>query len=80
MGESLPGGITGVFPDNIPELHVYAEIAKEPDLDALLQLGDYIYIYEYDNRGYATEDAERLVRTGPDDNDVDLVSRSCSGA
>lgn len=39
-----------------------------------------IYIYEYDNRGYATEDAERLVRTGPDDNDVDLVSRSCSGA
>ncbi len=44
MGESLPGGITGVFPDNIPELHVYAEIAKEPDLDALLQLSDYIYI------------------------------------
>jgi alkaline phosphatase D len=52
--------------------HVYAEIAKEPDLDALLHLGDYIY--EYDNRGYATEDAERLGRTVPDDNDVELLT------
>jgi alkaline phosphatase D len=52
--------------------HVYAEIVKEPDLDALLHLGDYIY--EYDNRGYATEDAERLGRMVPDDNDVELVT------
>lgn len=52
--------------------HVYAEIAKEADLDALLHLGDYIY--EYDNRGYATEDAERLGRTVPDDNDVELLT------
>jgi alkaline phosphatase D len=52
--------------------HVYAEIAKEPDLDALLHLGDYIY--EYDNRGYATEDAERLGRTVPDDNDIELLT------
>lgn len=52
--------------------HVYAEIAKEPDLDALLHLGDYIY--EYDNRGYATEDAERLGRLIPEDNDVELLT------
>jgi alkaline phosphatase D len=52
--------------------HAYAEIAREPDLDALLHLGDYLY--EYDNRGYATGDAENLGRLLPEDNDVELLT------
>lgn len=40
--------------------HVYGEIAKRDDFDALLHLGDYIY--EYDKDGYASADAEALGR------------------
>ena len=52
--------------------NVYAEIAQEANLDALLHLGDYIY--ENDNRGYASEDAERIGRTMPADNDLELLT------
>lgn len=52
--------------------HVYAEAAKRDDLDAVVHLGDYIY--EYENGGYATEDAEALGRTIPADNDVETIS------
>ncbi|GGX11490.1 alkaline phosphatase D family protein [Undibacterium macrobrachii] len=40
--------------------HVYAEIAKLNDLDAVLHLGDYIY--EYPRDGYASQDAASLNR------------------
>ncbi|MBR7747922.1 alkaline phosphatase D family protein [Undibacterium baiyunense] len=40
--------------------HVYAEIAKLTDLDAVLHLGDYIY--EYPRDGYASQDAASLNR------------------
>lgn len=41
--------------------HVYGEIAKRNDIDAVLHLGDYLYEYAID--GYASEDAESLGRT-----------------
>ncbi|WP_394202567.1 alkaline phosphatase D family protein [Marinagarivorans algicola] len=40
--------------------HVYGEIAKNTDLDAVLHLGDYIY--EYGPGVYASEDAQTLNR------------------
>jgi len=40
--------------------HVYAEIAKQNDLDAVIHLGDYIY--EYPRDGYASQDAASLNR------------------
>jgi alkaline phosphatase D len=40
--------------------HVYAEIAKQNDLDAVIHLGDYIY--EYPRDGYASQDAVSLNR------------------
>jgi alkaline phosphatase D len=52
--------------------HVYGEIAKQTDLDAVLHLGDYIY--EYGNTGYATEDAAELGRLLPDDNSDEIIS------
>jgi alkaline phosphatase D len=52
--------------------HAYAEIAREPDLDALLHLGNDLY--EYDNQGYATGDAENLGRLLPEDNDVEFLT------
>lgn len=51
--------------------HVYREIAREPRLDAVVHLGDYLY--EYDSQGYASEDAEALGRTLPEDNDLELI-------
>ncbi|WOC26036.1 alkaline phosphatase D family protein [Pseudoalteromonas sp. N1230-9] len=54
--------------------HVYGEIAKQTDLDAVLHLGDYIY--EYGNTGYATEDAAELGRLLPDDNSDEIISLS----
>lgn len=51
--------------------HAYAEAALEPDLDAVVHLGDYIY--EYDGDGYATEDAEALGRTLAADNNVEII-------
>lgn len=41
--------------------HVYREVAKRRDIDAVLHLGDYIY--EYPIEGYASEDAAALGRT-----------------
>jgi len=52
--------------------HVYGEIAKQTDLDAVLHLGDYIY--EYGNTGYATENAAELGRLLPDDNSDEIIS------
>lgn len=52
--------------------HVYGEIAKQTDIDAVLHLGDYIY--EYGNTGYATEDAAELGRLLPDDNSDEIIS------
>lgn len=40
--------------------HVYREIAKRNDVDAILHLGDYIY--EYGPGGYATEHSQALGR------------------
>jgi len=40
--------------------NVYKEVAKIPDLDAVLHLGDYIY--EYERNGFASEDAVALNR------------------
>lgn len=52
--------------------HVYGEIAKQTDLDAVLHLGDYIY--EYGNGGYASEDAALLGRLLPEDNSNEIIS------
>ena len=52
--------------------HVYGEIAKQTDIDAVLHLGDYIY--EYGNDGYATEDAGILGRLLPEDNSDEIIS------
>lgn len=40
--------------------NVYAEVAKQTDIDAVLHLGDYIY--EYPRDGYASQDAVALNR------------------
>lgn len=40
--------------------HVYAEVAKLTELDAVIHLGDYIY--EYPRDGYASQDAASLNR------------------
>lgn len=50
--------------------YVYKEMAKQ-DVDAIIHLGDYIY--EYGKDGYATEDATRLGRTLPIDNDKEII-------
>lgn len=52
--------------------HVYGEIAKQTDIDAVLHLGDYIY--EYGNDGYATEDAATLGRLLPENNSDEIIS------
>ena len=52
--------------------HVYGEVAKQPDLDAVLHLGDYLY--EYGNDGYATADAAALGRLLPQDNSTEMLS------
>ncbi|WP_288454181.1 alkaline phosphatase D family protein [uncultured Acinetobacter sp.] len=50
--------------------YVYREMAKR-DVDAIIHLGDYIY--EYGKDGYATEDAAKLGRTLPADNDKEII-------
>lgn len=50
--------------------YVYREIAKQ-DVDVVIHLGDYIY--EYGSDGYATEDAEKLGRTLPSDNNKEII-------
>ncbi|RVU31064.1 alkaline phosphatase D family protein [Neptunomonas marina] len=52
--------------------HVYREVAKRDDLDAVLHLGDYLY--EYEMGGYATEDAVALGRTLAADNAGELLT------
>lgn len=52
--------------------HVYGEVAKLDDLDAVLHLGDYIY--EYGAGGYASEDAQALGRSLPSDNNSELLT------
>lgn len=51
--------------------HVYAEAAKQSDLDAVIHLGDYIY--EYGAGGYASEDAQALGRTLAADNANEIL-------
>lgn len=51
--------------------HVYAEAAKQSDLDAVIHLGDYIY--EYGTGGYASEDAQALGRTLAADNATEIL-------
>lgn len=50
--------------------HVYREMAKQ-DVDVIIHLGDYIY--EYGANGYATEDAEKLGRSLPEDNNKEII-------
>ncbi|MFV5363063.1 alkaline phosphatase D family protein [Acinetobacter oleivorans] len=50
--------------------YVYREIAKQ-NVDVVIHLGDYIY--EYGSDGYATEDAEKLGRTLPSDNNKEII-------
>ncbi|WP_223825378.1 alkaline phosphatase D family protein [Halopseudomonas salina] len=52
--------------------HVYAEAARQADLDAVVHLGDYIY--EYAAGGYASEDAVALGRTLGADNNGELLT------
>lgn len=51
--------------------HVYAEMAKQNDLDAFLHLGDYIY--EYGAGGYAYDDAAKLGRELKADNNKEII-------
>lgn len=52
--------------------HVYAEIARRDDLDAVLHLGDYLY--EYGMGEYGTDDAWWLGRSLPLNNRKELLS------
>ena len=54
--------------------HVYGEVAKQQQLDAVLHLGDYIY--EYGATGYATQDAATLGRELASDNAQEIISLS----
>ncbi|MBY5991499.1 alkaline phosphatase D family protein [Ferrimonas balearica] len=68
QGKTLPEGavervtLAVVSCANYPagHFHVYAEVAKLSELDAVVHLGDYLY--EYEQGGYASEDAEALGR------------------
>ncbi|MCU7696500.1 alkaline phosphatase D family protein [Acinetobacter sp. AYS6] len=50
--------------------YVYRELAKQ-NVDVIIHLGDYIY--EYGADGYATEDAAKLGRTLPADNNKEII-------
>lgn len=50
--------------------YVYREMAKQ-NVDVVIHLGDYIY--EYGADGYATEDAAKLGRTLPSNNDKEII-------
>ncbi|PPC08367.1 alkaline phosphatase D family protein [Acinetobacter pittii] len=50
--------------------YVYREMAKQ-NVDVVIHLGDYIY--EYGAHGYATEDAAKLGRTLPSDNNKEII-------
>lgn len=51
--------------------NAYAEAAKDPSIDAVLHLGDYIY--EYAMGGYATDKAASIGRALASDNDTEIV-------
>ncbi|MFP0264714.1 alkaline phosphatase D family protein [Acinetobacter pittii] len=50
--------------------YVYREMAKQ-NVDVVIHLGDYIY--EYGADGYATEDAAKLGRSLPSDNNKEII-------
>lgn len=50
--------------------YVYREMAKQ-NVDVIIHLGDYIY--EYGADGYAAEDAAKLDRTLPADNNKEII-------
>ncbi len=50
--------------------YVYREIVKQ-NVDVVIHLGDYIY--EYGADGYATEDAAKLGRTLPSNNNKEII-------
>ncbi|WP_336167641.1 alkaline phosphatase D family protein [Acinetobacter sp. 161(2023)] len=50
--------------------YVYREMAKQ-NVDVIIHLGDYIY--EYGADGYATEDAAKLGRTLPANNNKEII-------
>lgn len=50
--------------------YVYREMAKQ-NVDVIIHLGDYIYEYGVD--GYAAEDAAKLGRTLPTDNNKEII-------
>ncbi|EOQ64636.1 hypothetical protein F935_00283 [Acinetobacter calcoaceticus ANC 3811] len=50
--------------------YIYREMAKQ-NIDVVIHLGDYIY--EYGADGYATEDAAKLGRTLPSDNNKEII-------
>jgi len=50
--------------------YVYREMVKQ-NVDVVIHLGDYIY--EYGADGYATEDAAKLGRTLPSDNNKEII-------
>ncbi len=50
--------------------YVYREMAKQ-NVDVIIHLGDYIY--EYGADGYATEDATKLGRNLPADNNKEII-------
>lgn len=50
--------------------YVYREMAKQ-NIDVIIHLGDYIY--EYGADGYAAEDAAKLGRTLPTDNNKEII-------
>lgn len=52
--------------------NVYAEIAKETDLDAVLHLGDFIY--EYGEGQYGTDGAEAIGRALPDNSNTETIT------
>lgn len=54
--------------------HVYREVANQADLDAVVHLGDYIYEYSSDPDSYASEEAQALGRTFPENNNRELLT------
>lgn len=54
--------------------HVYREVANQADLDAVVHLGDYIYEYRSDPDSYASEEAQALGRTFPENNNRELLT------
>lgn len=80
QGKTLPSGSVeqvkfGVFScSNYPAgyFNVYDHAAQFSDIDFALHLGDFIY--EYPEKGYASENAERIGRTLAEDNRGELLT------